>query len=95
MAWIGLGRVGCVWPVFVMLCPTCNGKARIVMESKIRGQAVTEIGPCPDCLNGIQHCCEGDQEQPTVIFEPDDRLLAAINNSSWDEIPSDVNPNET
>lgn len=44
-----------------MLCPTCNGRGTV--------DGLTQVYPCPDCVGGNAHCCEGDQVQP--VSEPE------------------------
>lgn len=60
-----------------MICGTCHGQRFIatvvhgccgefLKDGSCCGVAIPVPGehPCPDCLGGLQHCCEGDQEQP-------------------------------
>lgn len=47
-----------------MICQSCHGQ-RVINLSTDDGMPLHEI-PCPDCHGGIQHCCEGDREQPSV-----------------------------
>lgn len=57
-----------------MRCPHCNGTGRTVGlsgfgQGKKAPYMTQEIGPCPECHGGHQHCCEG--EQPTVMADPE------------------------
>lgn len=48
-----------------MICPTCNGNA--VLPIKHDGKTIG-MRSCADCLNGFQHCCEG--ERPNLVAIP-------------------------
>lgn len=61
-------------------CQTCRG-LRFV-DSRGRPPRADSVGlvPCPECLGGEQHCCDGEQAQP----EPDRRDDL---DEPWDELP--------
>ena len=41
-----------------MICQTCHGNT--VLPIKRDGRRIG-VRVCPDCLNGYQHCCEGER----------------------------------
>lgn len=48
-----------------MKCQVCMGAAFVYVEpgqDKIPG-----MQPCPACLGGEQHCCDGECAQPDLI----------------------------
>jgi hypothetical protein len=51
-----------------MNCPKCNGTGRLsfayTQQYKVGYRCDYE-----GCINGIVHCCDGIQEQPTTVFE--------------------------
>lgn len=55
-----------------MICTTCHGE-RWKWETISNGRARV---PCPDCLGGEMHCCEGltAQNDPPVPAEEDTSL---------------------
>ena len=44
-----------------MRCETCQGMGRIPADSPPFGVI---LWPCPDCIGGAAHCCEGLTVQP-------------------------------
>lgn len=45
-----------------MICETCHG---VGLVAKFRAEgALKSLLPCPDCIGGVRHCCEGERPQP-------------------------------
>jgi len=57
-----------------MICEKCKGSGMIKEYDAVIGDTRhIKLIPCPDCMGGIAHCCDGIQEQPEKIME--DALL--------------------
>jgi hypothetical protein len=50
-----------------MICQTCRGDCFVRMPISNGGWARQ---PCPDCLGGEQHCCEGETAVNEIDLEP-------------------------
>ena len=51
-----------------MICETCHGIGEVLIDresnvvSRLRDTLM--MMPCPDCIGGHAHCCDGLREQP-------------------------------
>lgn len=57
-----------------MRCHNCHGRGNIeiVFQCSIGIDGILRrsnyiVGPCPDCLGGEYHCCEGERAQPEPL----------------------------
>jgi len=45
-----------------MICERCHGNHYVRYEFTCEdGRPVAVIEPCPSCIGGVAHCCDGDQ----------------------------------
>jgi len=50
-----------------MRCQHCHG-ATVIFVEPCDDNKVPGFVPCPECLGGQQHCCDGECAQPPVLL---------------------------
>jgi hypothetical protein len=44
-----------------MICEHCFGNGYVLRHFSSDSGPVLQHFPCPDCIGGVSHCCEGEQ----------------------------------
>lgn len=44
-----------------MICQTCHGNHYVTRAYSTELGPYYETQPCPECIGGVSHCCDGDQ----------------------------------